>query len=227
MPASHYYQMNEIAELAFIKAPKSILDIGVGFGKYGVLLREYLDVWNERYSRDQWQTRIDGIEVFKEYISPLHKFIYNQIYFGNALEVLPKLEHRYDLILLIDVLEHFSHDQGLKLLEYCQQRAKSVIVSTPKRFLKQKDVFGNVFETHQSWWKESDFRLPGLFKKKFFVRNKISLICYAGEDVDFVKKELSKRRNILEKTFILLLTFWDYISQFLGRYAGTARALKE
>jgi hypothetical protein len=121
------------------------------------------------------------------------------------------------LVLLIDVLEHFNREEGLKLLELCQNIAKGVIVSTPKTFQEQKDMFDNVFETHQSSWKKSDFKLPGLFNKKFFIRNKISIICYAGEDADFIKKEISKRRNIVEKGFIFLLTICDYIAPFFRR----------
>jgi hypothetical protein len=215
MPTSHFYQMNEIAELIFVKNPDSVLDIGVGFGKYGVLTREYLEVWNERYSRDQWKVRVDGIEAFKEYVSPLHNFIYDHIYIGNALSVLPGLDHQYDLILLIDVLEHFDRDEGLKLLKLCQQSAKGVIVSTPKKFLEQHDYFGNAFEIHRSHWNEND--LARAFDKKIFLRNKISLLCYAGEDINFVSKELSKRRNILEKVFSLLLMLWERFSGLFSK----------
>ncbi|MBA7570185.1 hypothetical protein ES708_11933 [subsurface metagenome] len=33
MPSSHWYQLNEIMELIILTQPKSILDVGVGFGK--------------------------------------------------------------------------------------------------------------------------------------------------------------------------------------------------
>ncbi|MBA7677027.1 hypothetical protein ES703_85275 [subsurface metagenome] len=39
MPTSYYSQLNEIMELIVLTDPKSILDVGVGFGKYGFLSR--------------------------------------------------------------------------------------------------------------------------------------------------------------------------------------------
>jgi len=41
MPSSHLLQLNEIMQLIFLTKPQSLLDIGVGFGKYGVLAQEY------------------------------------------------------------------------------------------------------------------------------------------------------------------------------------------
>jgi hypothetical protein len=44
MPTSHKYQIKEIMELMVLINPKKILDLGIGFGKYGYLAREYLDI---------------------------------------------------------------------------------------------------------------------------------------------------------------------------------------
>jgi hypothetical protein len=54
MPTSHPYQLNEIIDLAMKVDPKSVLDVGVGFGKYGVLLREYLELWDGRDRYRDW-----------------------------------------------------------------------------------------------------------------------------------------------------------------------------
>ena len=40
-------QITDIMQLITIANPKSILDIGVGFGKYGYLSREYLEIWTK------------------------------------------------------------------------------------------------------------------------------------------------------------------------------------
>jgi hypothetical protein len=42
MPTSHPHQLNQIVELIMLTDPHSLLDVGIGFGKYGVLAREYL-----------------------------------------------------------------------------------------------------------------------------------------------------------------------------------------
>jgi len=82
--------------------PISILDVGVGFGKWGHLFREYTDI-NEaendpaRYQRKKWRVRIDGIEGYAAYLTPMHRYLYNHLHVGNAGALLKKLPH-YDLI---------------------------------------------------------------------------------------------------------------------------------
>ncbi len=44
---------------------KSILDVGAGFGKYGVLFRELLDVRHVGTEKRQWTHRIDAVEVWE------------------------------------------------------------------------------------------------------------------------------------------------------------------
>ena len=72
MPTSQLNQLPQIIELILFTNPEKMLDVGVGFGKYGFLSREYLELWDDkrRYSnwtnRYNWTKRIDGIEVFKE-----------------------------------------------------------------------------------------------------------------------------------------------------------------
>ena len=100
MPTSHPYQIDDIIRLIIETAPKNIIDVGVGFGKYGVLAREYLELWDGIKPYHNWNHRIDGIDAFKSYLTPLHDFIYDNIYIGNAIDVLPTLEIRYDLLLI-------------------------------------------------------------------------------------------------------------------------------
>jgi len=192
MPSSHLHQLNEIMDLIYNANPKSILDIGVGFGKYGFLSREFLELWDGRQQYKNWQVRIDGIEVFKEYLTPVHNFIYDHIYEGNAIDILPTLETKYDLILLIDVLEHFDFEEGSTILSECQKHGRNIIISTPKDIGTQKDSFGNVYETHKFQWKSKHF---DKFVDKFYVPNDISLICLLGEDSLKVKEKLVEKKK--------------------------------
>ena len=185
MPSSPIYQIEEVTELIILTKPESILDVGVGFGKYGFLAREYLELWDEREEYNNWQKKIDGIDAFKKYITPVHNFIYDNIYIGNALDILPTLKEKYDLILLIDILEHFDYEDGMKLLEKCKKCARNIIISTPKDIGIQNSIFGNPFEIHKFQWKKKHFKI---FKNKFFIPNYYALICYIGEDAKKVKK---------------------------------------
>jgi hypothetical protein len=56
--------------------PQSILDVGMGFGKWGVLAREYLDVWGGRcrpadWRRCRWRACPCGPSSSRHHPSPL------------------------------------------------------------------------------------------------------------------------------------------------------------
>jgi len=166
-------------ELVQITKPQSVLDIGIGFGKFGFLCREYLELWDGRNIYDDWRHRIDGIEAFEKYITPVHDRIYDNIYTGDALSVLPTLETTYDLVLLIDVIEHFTIEDGLRLLEMCATRSKACIISTPHDVSSQGDCFDNSYEIHRSQWTWEHF---DSFENKSFVQNPNALIAYLRFD---------------------------------------------
>jgi len=127
----------------------SVLDIGIGFGKFGFLAREYTDVLNRRYF--DWQTKIDGIEIFEEYITQLQKEIYDHIYIGNAIDILPTLG-RYDMIICSDMLEHLSEHDGTTLLDSIKDRCKFAMIATPITVLHQGVLYNNEHERHVSAW---------------------------------------------------------------------------
>ncbi|MFA6908323.1 MAG: class I SAM-dependent methyltransferase [Patescibacteria group bacterium] len=191
MPTSVFNQLNEIVELVVLTDPKSLLDVGVGFGKYGVLAREYLEFWDGREKYHEWTRRIDGIEAFREYLTPVHEYVYNHVYVGNALEIVPTLKEKYDLLLLIDIFEHFTCEEGKKFLADCLKVSKNVLISTPREMAKQEGAFGNPYETHKYQWTKKDF---DQYDKKFFVPNDFSLIVYLGEDAQILHGKLMKRK---------------------------------
>jgi 2-polyprenyl-3-methyl-5-hydroxy-6-metoxy-1,4-benzoquinol methylase len=132
MPSSQHYHISKIVSLIITLNPGSVLDIGTGFGKYGMLCREYLELWDGRKKYSEFMRRIDGIEAFEDYITPVHRFVYNNMYIEDALKIVDKLDFKYDLILLIDVLEHFEKSTGRSFLEKMLQLHGGVLVSTPK-----------------------------------------------------------------------------------------------
>jgi hypothetical protein len=163
MPSSRPNTIPIVIHLLRQLKPQSILDVGIGFGKWGHLFREYTDIMEAehepaRYQRKNWRVRIDGIEGHKAYLTPMHRFLYNRIHVGDAAKLLPKLPY-YDLIFLGDVIEHFDKGAGLKLLSEAFAKAgKAVIVSTPKFETEQEDVCGNELERHRSLWTAKEFR---------------------------------------------------------------------
>jgi len=162
MPSSRPATIPVVIHLLRQLRPRSILDIGVGFGKWGHLFREYTDI-NEaerdpaRYPRTGWQVRIDGIEGYAPYVTEMHRYIYNDLHIGDAVQILPTLG-TYDLVFLGDVIEHFEKKDGKVLLDRSLEHAiKAVIVSTPKFETEQEDLCGNELERHRSLWSAADF----------------------------------------------------------------------
>lgn len=173
MPTSEIDLIPTIIKIVKNLNPTSILDIGIGFGKYGFLLREYLDVHKlcngfSNNLSDNFRTRIDGIEIYAKYISQIQRNIYDQIYIGNASEIIDSLES-YEIILLLDVIEHLSKKEGENLLKKLSRKAsKALIVSTPPYNYEQCALYNNCHETHKSVWIPDDFKEYKNKKYKLF-----------------------------------------------------------
>jgi hypothetical protein len=154
MPTSRPYHLTWLCNEIINLHPQSILDIGIGFGSKGMLFREYTDVWNgNMFER---KVRIDGVEIFPEYITDLQKGIYDNIYIGDILQLIDTLDC-YDLIYMGDVLEHISRDDGFKLIEKLKKKSRDLIIVTPLVVGHQGAVYGNSSEAHISQWSTLDF----------------------------------------------------------------------
>ena len=164
MPTSHPGLITPIMTQILWSQPPSILDIGVGQGKFGALSREYLDIWQRRYKRSQWKTIIDGVEIFEEYKNPSWDYYYNRIYIGDILDVIKDLKP-YDTILFLEVIEHMSKEDGLKVLQWCQQNSQQIFFSYTNS--NQSDAFGNEHERHISTWNPEDFNFMGKIELLF------------------------------------------------------------
>lgn len=138
--------------------PSSVLDIGVGFGRWGFLCREMIDVFNGRVHKDQWKLRIEGIEIFEKYIGAHQRSIYDHIHIGNARDVIKTLG-RYDIIIIGDMLEHLSKDDAWDLFHSAMKRANiGLILNLPmgEEWLREIGA-ENKHEDHLSWWKMDEF----------------------------------------------------------------------
>jgi hypothetical protein len=164
VPFSHSSQLSAIVGFIEHLQPASILDVGVGMGQYGFLARNSLEnvhlfhIDGDRAHlrpKSEWRVRIDGIEAFPGYLTPVHDYAYNKITIGDALKELPAIPDRaYDLVLGIDILEHFTDEDGRAFLAELKRIARrAALISTPKDFHEQ-EVEANPYENHRSHWTE-------------------------------------------------------------------------
>ena len=139
--------------------PESVLDVGTGFGRWGMLCREFLDAWEGRESRAQWKIRIDGIEAFPTCLTPVHGYIYDRIHVGDAVDVLPTLG-TYDVVYLGDVVEHQTRPRAWALLDAAVRHARqAAIVTIPigDNWPQEVGADGNWYHAHRSVWQLEDF----------------------------------------------------------------------
>jgi len=154
MPSSQPWRIHYVAEFIYRLKPLSVLDIGVGFGKWGVIAREYTDVNKGRCAKNQWRVRIDGIEIFPAYENVIWG-VYNQVHIGNVINILPTLG-KYDLIMAIEILEHMKRDDGLRMVAMMKAKSKHYIISYSNSV--SPAVYGNKYEEHISKWTAADFK---------------------------------------------------------------------
>jgi hypothetical protein len=135
---SERWQIPHVLDVLVELQPHTVLDVGAGWGKYGVLTREYAPV-----------TRVDGLDV----APPRHPG-YDHFYVGDVREldtVLPADAPRYDLALFQEVLEHLERADGWKVLDRLAARAARVLVTTPLGYRAQENA-DLPFENHRSGW---------------------------------------------------------------------------
>lgn len=150
MPTSEHWQIPKIVDVIARAQPRRVLDVGAGYGKYGLLAREYGGA-----------ERVDAVDANAPRFP-----VYDHVYLGDIRrldQVLPEPNSPYDLALFIDVIEHLEKDDGWRVLEDLTHRAKQVLVTTPFGFRRQ-EIPGMPYETHRSGW------YPWEFGKRFQVR---------------------------------------------------------
>lgn len=152
MPSSDHRQIPIIIDIVKEVKPKTVLDIAFGFGKYGLLIKEYL---RPKPYIDKWQSveRVDGLEVFPDYVTDIQRAIYDNVIIANAID---HEYEPYDLFLMVDCIEHMSKEDGNKLLDKIRMLGR-VLVVTPRRFEVHPPRYGNPLEEHISVWGVDDF----------------------------------------------------------------------
>ncbi len=160
MPISNWDQIPAIMNEVYRLQPKTVLDLGIGFGKYGPLLREVLDGMHGRCQASQWLHIINGEEAHRRYQNPAWD-CYDEVLlrdFSKPHEAEdPWGLWDHDLVLMIDSLEHLEPERGRAMLDELVAHNKHVIISVPVVPMPQGAVYGNEFETHRTHHDGTEF----------------------------------------------------------------------
>ncbi|MGA1789873.1 MAG: hypothetical protein ACMUIM_00180 [bacterium] len=158
MPSSWIENVPMIVKCILAVNPKRMLDLGLGSGKYGFLIRELTDFMSNRLDPHTWEMIIEGVEVYGEYIQDHQRYIYNHVFISEALDFLTKYKGpKYDVAIAIDIIEHFEPWDVVEFVKYALQVSRYLIISTPTDFFEQ-DICENELENHKSWWPKKALR---------------------------------------------------------------------
>ena len=200
MPTSPYAHLYTVVEYLSATRPASLLDVGLGNGKLGFLARDLLDVMlGERYWKEDWQVKIDGIEIFPDYVQDHQKAIYDDIYVGDAFEVIDTLGS-YDMIILGDVLEHFEKQKAWQFLDKCAAHAnENLVICIPlgTNWI-QPEIYGNPYEEHRSFWQAEEFK-PFVCSEQFFEYSPGSYGAFLVNKLEYLEYKVNEFNSVASK----------------------------
>jgi len=143
MPTSEHWQIPRVCDVLVAEKPAAVLDVGAGYGKYGLLAREFGEA-----------ARVDAIDA-----QPPRFDVYDHVWLGDLRQLdslLPADAPRYDLAMFIDVIEHLEKADAWAFLDRLVRRANKVLITTPWGFRPQV-IAGMPWETHRSGWYPWEF----------------------------------------------------------------------
>jgi 2-polyprenyl-3-methyl-5-hydroxy-6-metoxy-1,4-benzoquinol methylase len=135
----------------------TILEIGVGEGLWGFLLR----------TQRRGSFRLIGVEPFRKHIEDLGQLpVYSELHAEKAQRYLADAPNvSADIILLLEVIEHETRENGLELLGQLERRVAPdglIVVSTPDGFSEGAEGYaGNELNRHLCGFKATDFTSRG------------------------------------------------------------------
>jgi len=155
MPIGCYSLVPHVAHRLVTRRPRSVLDLGIGFGNYGAVVRQWLDC-----GAPPWDTYLVGVEAWEAYRNPVWQ-LYNLVVVDTIESFLDQQAGQFECVLLMDVLEHFEKERGAAIVDRIKQIVAPgglFVVGTPAIFCEQDAVHGNAFERHRALWTADDFR---------------------------------------------------------------------
>lgn len=215
MASSDSTQISTLVDLIQIINPASSLDIGCGYGKYGFLTKEYLmgHVW------DKNKVIVNAVEGYGEYISDVHRMIYNDIFICDAMNFDKYLLRQYDLVTIIDAFEHLSVKNGETFIKAVLNNTKYLLISVPRYVSNQQGLTSdpNKFEEHRAFWTRRMFKKLG--NCIVIPNNARKTIILFSKDGTFTPKieKFCTKKLISKFTPYIFVDFANFVSWFLNK----------
>lgn len=103
-----------------------------------------------------------GVELFDAYLEESkNKKIHNQYIKEDVTKVCFKAKS-FDAVIMIDVLEHLTKEDGYKLMKKMENWAKKkIIIFTPNGYVYQDGYDSNMLQNHKSGWTAKELESAG------------------------------------------------------------------
>jgi len=127
------------------------IDVGCGYGSIGYLIKVHLFM-------SRIKGELIGLDVNREYLQRLSQLnVYDHLVLASA-STLPFKDKTVDVSLSIEVIEHLSEEEGIKLLQELDRiTRKRAILTTPNGFHQVFEAL-NMYEIHRSGWTAGELR---------------------------------------------------------------------
>jgi len=103
-----------------------------------------------------------GVEIFEPYLEECRQKKIHSDYIRADIRGIEFKDSSFDAVLMLEVLEHLTREEGRLLLDKCSRWAKKkVIISTPNGYLWQDKYDNNPFQEHISGWSVEELRSLG------------------------------------------------------------------
>jgi SAM-dependent methyltransferase len=110
--------------------PEKVLDVGIGFGRWGMLLREFCEAGKNGDLSGRRRMQVVGVETLQKKVAEPARCFYDQIHLGDGVEVIERLEDKWDLIIFDEVLQLWPGKAVDKTLRKALNVADYVLVSS-------------------------------------------------------------------------------------------------
>ncbi len=130
----------------------SVLDVACGLS----LKSQYIDV----------DVRV-GVDIYRPFLEKIESRVPYAVVNADVRELSRLfLPASFDLVLVLDIVEHLEKEEALALLDAAEEIARvAVIVETPKGFVPQNiDIWGyegHEYQTHRSAWEPEELEQRG------------------------------------------------------------------
>lgn len=196
METQSHLNITDVLEIIRKIDPVKILDVNVGFGRWGILCRELLerDSFGNVRRPDFWNIKIDGIEKLEgNHLHNYHDVFYDNIYRQDIYGFLKSHVSLYDLTIFSEILECTAKEIAIDMITNAMDISRFILVYVR---------LGNHNENHiikdkiLSTWEEEDF-------SNYNVINKIILRDRSGNRYGIFLLECGITKRIYNKNVVI------------------------